>query len=111
MIIKFKIFENNKDIDPFGEEDWNIYGPIENLKYGEDGPKFKCGDRVECKIQKPDIFQGNGTVVDYRKDFSGLYLVCFDEKILNNTGNYYLDAYNIPPGHAFYVREYNMELL
>jgi hypothetical protein len=36
MIIKFKIFENNIDIDPYGEEDWN------------DENEIKEGDIVLC---------------------------------------------------------------
>lgn len=123
MITEFKNYIKEQlvhsEIDPYNEEDWNIYGPLENLKYGADGPKFKCGHRVKCVLtpKLQDIInrqaikgEFNGTVVDYNYKIDA-YLIGFDEDVLAKGGDYFLEVYNIPNGHALYIKEYLIRLL
>ena len=85
------------------EEDPDIdKGPFDHsLIYGEDGPDFKCGDRVQyidnCgKIDFHWLKNKTATIVYYRENF-GDYVICFDENI-HGWGHL---KYNIPHGHGW----------
>lgn len=56
-----------------------LFEEFNDLEYGKDGTKFKCGDRVIGK-SRWSVFDGKeGEIVDV--NFDNLYLVCFDEPI------------------------------
>jgi len=89
-------------------EDWEEEDPNEGpfddiLKYGNDGPDFKCGDRVKYIF---NTFKGQiGTVVKY-SNFD-IYLICFDE----NIGGPSIIKHNIPDGHCSHINKNRIELL
>jgi len=101
-------FDDLSDEELFGENK----GPYDNiLKYGNDGPDFKCGDRVRLTEKGRRYFiskLSDGTIVDY--DGAKYYLVCFDNFFsYGHAGCKGNDFYNMPDGHGYWVEEYYLE--
>ena len=94
---KFENFEFNEDWEEV--EPNKNKGPFDDqLKYGEDGPDFKCGDRVHYICDQYDKLDGKiGTVVHYYR--TGGYIICFDILTKSLWGD--LITYNIPDGHGW----------
>lgn len=105
-----------EQFDDLSEED--IFGTYENkgpyddiLRYGIDGPKFKCGDRVVAYNTVGHIMFSNyvGTIVSYSLNQNKNYLICFDNLKFGYEGN--PPIYNIPKGHGFYISEWHIKPL
>jgi len=104
-------FEDLSDDDLFGPIS---KGPYDNiLKYGNNGPDFKCGDRVRLTNSWQNSIPGfgeisEGTIVDF--EYPRLYLVCFDNYFRHgHTGARGGKFYNIPEKHGYWVDGYFLE--
>ena len=110
MIKRFEKFQFNEDWEE--EEPLSNKGPFDDLlEYGADGPKFKCGDRVQYNGGTYDNINKNGkigTIVNYSVRFNDYY-ICFDDEIYDD----YDDdeqIFNIPLGHADIVQQQFLKL-
>jgi len=96
MIIKFKLFENNIDIDPYGEEDWNevIYPQdnewvlcIKDHPNFEEGKKYKVlyVNRTCVWLNKPKSYGNLYQSMGFHKE----YFYDYFERIIDE--NFHLD--------------------
>jgi len=105
MIKKFEQMDWNEDWE---EEEPKLKGPFDDqLKYGKDGPEFKCGDRVFYQGPSWSIvkYGDSGTIVDWNERIYN-YLICLDI-------NYDFDNKNHgePVGHGLWCDSTDLKLL
>ena len=112
--VELKDFDN-LEYEEEEDEPINI-SPFPNLKFGKDGKKYKCGDRIIVinrtgrPAYEPQIDGKIGTIitsyidVDHRDN----YLICFDDAVFN--GRPYR-KYNVPDKHGSWVHSHELKII
>jgi len=106
MIKRFEQMEFNEDWEEDEPISTKSKGPFDDiLEYGQDGPMFKCGDRVKFIDSYSFLKNKIGTVVNYDNTF---YIVCFDKNINYTEADY---RFRIPNGHSLVTFGYQLKHL